>query len=46
MFRKQPRRQSLRGASTQKFTGLTDLKSVPGVDAPTVDAKARLIFFK
>jgi competence protein ComEA len=32
--------------STQKFTGLTDLKSVPGVDAPTVDAKARLIFFK
>ena len=32
--------------STQKFTGLTDLKSVPGVDASTVDAKARLIFFK
>ncbi len=32
--------------SSQKFTGLTDLKSVPGVDAPTVDAKARLIFFK
>jgi competence protein ComEA len=32
--------------TTQKFTGLTDLKSVPGVDAPTVDAKARLIFFK
>ena len=32
--------------STQKFTGLTDLKSVPGVDALTVDAKARLIFFK
>jgi competence protein ComEA len=32
--------------STQKFTGLTDLKSVPGVDAPMVDAKARLIFFK
>ena len=32
--------------STQKFTGLTDLKSIPGVDAPTVDAKARLIFFK
>jgi competence protein ComEA len=31
--------------STQKFTGLTDLKSVPGVDASTVDAKARLIFF-
>jgi competence protein ComEA len=32
--------------STQKFTGLIDLKSVPGVDAPTIDAKARLIFFK
>jgi competence protein ComEA len=31
--------------STQKFTGLADLKSVPGVDASTVDAKARLIFF-
>ena len=32
--------------STQKFTGLADLKSVPGVDASTVEAKARLIFFK
>ena len=32
--------------STQKFTGLADLKSVSGVDASTVDAKARLIFFK
>jgi competence protein ComEA len=32
--------------STQKFTGLTDLKSVPGIDVPAVDAKARLIFFK
>ena len=32
--------------STQKFTGLTDLKSIPGVDASTVDGKARLIFFK
>ena len=32
--------------SMQKFTGLADLKSVPGVDASTVDAKARLIFFK
>jgi competence protein ComEA len=30
----------------EKFTGLADLKSVPGVDASTVDAKARLIFFK
>jgi competence protein ComEA len=32
--------------STQKFTGLAELKSVTGVDASTVDAKARLIFFK
>ncbi len=32
--------------NTQKFTGLTDLKSVAGVDASTMDAKARLIFFK
>jgi Helix-hairpin-helix motif len=32
--------------STQKFTGLAGLKSVPGVDASTVDEKARLIFFK
>ncbi len=32
--------------SSQKFTGLPDLKSVPGVDASTVDSKARLIFFK
>jgi competence protein ComEA len=32
--------------STQKFTGLADLKSVSGVEASTVDAKARLIFFK
>ncbi len=32
--------------STQKFTGLADLESVPGVDASTVEAKARLIFFK
>jgi competence protein ComEA len=32
--------------NTQKFTGLADLKSVPGVDASIVDAKARLIFFK
>jgi competence protein ComEA len=31
---------------TKKFTGLADLKSVPGVDASTVDAKARLIFFQ
>jgi hypothetical protein len=32
--------------STRKFNGLADLKSVAGVDASTVDAKARLIFFK
>jgi competence protein ComEA len=32
--------------STRKFTDLADLKSVAGVDASTVDAKARLIFFK
>jgi Helix-hairpin-helix motif len=32
--------------STLKFTSLADLKSVPGVDASTVDSKARLIFFK
>jgi len=32
--------------STQKFTSLADLESVPGVDAPTAEAKARLIFFK
>jgi hypothetical protein len=32
--------------STQKFTDLGDLKSVPGVDASTVDTKNRLIFFK
>ena len=31
---------------TRKFVGLADLKSVPGVDSSTVDAKARLIFFK
>jgi competence protein ComEA len=30
---------------TKKFTGLADLKSVPGVDASIVDKKARLIFF-
>jgi competence protein ComEA len=30
---------------TKKFTGLADLKSVPGMDAATVDSKARLLFF-
>ena len=29
----------------KKFTGLSDLKTVPGIDAATVDSKARLIFF-
>lgn len=32
--------------SAQKFSGLADLKSVPGVNASAVDAKAKLIFFK
>src|SRR6202046_430881 len=31
---------------SRKFSGLTDLKSVAGVDGAGVDAKARLIFFK
>ena len=30
---------------TKKITGLADLKSIPGIDASTVDSKARLIFF-
>ncbi len=32
--------------STQKFIDLPDLKSIPGIDKSTVDAKARLIFFQ
>jgi competence protein ComEA len=32
--------------STQKFTSLADLKTVPGVRASTLDAKSRLVFFK
>jgi competence protein ComEA len=32
--------------STQRFTGFADLKSVPGMDASKVDAKARFIFFQ
>jgi competence protein ComEA len=32
--------------STKKFTGVADLKSIPGVDASALDSKARLIFFK
>jgi competence protein ComEA len=31
---------------TQKFTSLTDLESIPGVRAFTVEVKARMIFFK
>ena len=30
----------------KKFTGLADLKSIPGVDGPTVDSKSRMIFFQ
>jgi len=30
---------------TKKFTGLPDLKTIPGIDAATVDSKARLLFF-
>jgi hypothetical protein len=30
----------------RKFVDLADLKSIPGVDAAAMDAKARLIFFK
>jgi competence protein ComEA len=32
--------------STQRFTSLTELESVPGVNASSAEAKARLIFFK
>jgi DNA uptake protein ComE-like DNA-binding protein len=32
--------------SGRRFSGLSDLKSVAGVDGGSVDAKARLIFFK
>jgi len=30
----------------RKFTDLTDLKSVQGIDAEAMDARARLIFFR
>jgi len=30
----------------QRFTDLADLKSVPGIDASAMDARARLIFFR
>jgi competence protein ComEA len=32
--------------SKRKFTDLADLKTVQGIDASAVDAKARLLFFK
>jgi competence protein ComEA len=32
--------------STKRIASLTDLKSIPGVNPATVNAKARLIFFK
>jgi predicted secreted protein len=32
--------------SKRKFTDLADLKSVQGIDASAVDARARLIYFK
>jgi DNA uptake protein ComE-like DNA-binding protein len=31
---------------TRKFRDLADLKSVPGIDARSLDAKARLIFYQ
>lgn len=31
---------------TRKFTGLEDLKTVAGIDAANIDAKARLLFFQ
>jgi competence protein ComEA len=31
--------------NVKRFSGLADLKSVPSVDAATLDAKARMIFF-
>jgi len=30
----------------KKFAGLADLKTVPGVDASTVDSKSRMIYFQ
>jgi competence protein ComEA len=32
--------------ASKRFTDLADLKSVPGIDAPALDLKARLIFFQ
>jgi helix-hairpin-helix protein len=31
--------------ATKKFTSLSDLKSIPGIHASTIDAKASMIFF-
>jgi DNA uptake protein ComE-like DNA-binding protein len=30
----------------RRFTGLDDLKTVPGIDAAKLDAKSRLLFFQ
>jgi competence protein ComEA len=32
--------------ASKKFVDLTDLKAIPGVDAATLDAKAKLIYFQ
>jgi competence protein ComEA len=32
--------------STKKFADLADLKSIPGVDAATVDSKSKLLYFQ
>jgi hypothetical protein len=43
----QPVAQAILARRTAKrFTGLADLKSVPGIDASSLDSKARLLFFK
>jgi hypothetical protein len=42
----QRRRRSLRGGGQKKFTGLADLKSVPGVDASTVDSESPVDFLQ
>jgi competence protein ComEA len=31
---------------TRRFTGLDDLKTVPGIDAAKLDARSRLLFFQ
>lgn len=32
--------------TAKKFTDLTDLKTIPGIDAATLDAKSKLIYFQ